>query len=320
MSPLQANDNSIKIRSVFNIKNSFCEIMTNGVLGMDNRDSAYAGRGNGISSTNAFLFLENGENEISVDIGALAWFSNEKMTISERKKFNPLSSCKVDLIMYDNKKNHVLSTINIVINQEGIPELVDKEGVQELTDNRFYKIQAEQVTNGHIDPNYFWERYFPEKMELYRFTKKITLNNIPQWAWIKATPFTGSDDQIIKLRKSYLDVAKAINNHDRNSIKKLHEISLKAWAIATEDSEDDILKSQYTSEEIEQGKANINPIKWEDYSLRIMNKGRLVQMYNKSDTTYSPLSFYMNDEDGKKTLYSYAPVFSLINGKFVVVL
>ncbi len=34
-----------KIRSLFDIKYAFCSIKTNGVLGMDNRKSAYAGRG-----------------------------------------------------------------------------------------------------------------------------------------------------------------------------------------------------------------------------------------------------------------------------------
>ncbi|ELJ77426.1 TPA: hypothetical protein LTB51_004784 [Escherichia coli] len=37
-----------KIRSLFDIKYAFCSIKTNGVLGMDNRKSAYAGRGGGV--------------------------------------------------------------------------------------------------------------------------------------------------------------------------------------------------------------------------------------------------------------------------------
>ena len=59
-----------KIRSLFDIKYAFCSIKTNGVLGMDNRKSAYAGRGGGSSRTKDMIFLEKGENEISLEIVA----------------------------------------------------------------------------------------------------------------------------------------------------------------------------------------------------------------------------------------------------------
>lgn len=61
------------------------------------------------------------------------------------------------------------------------------------------------------------------------------------------------------------------------------------------------------------------PIKWENYAIRIMNKGRMVQLYNKSKPIYSPLTFIFIDENGEKLLGYYAPVFSLINGRFVPV-
>jgi len=46
-----------------------------------------------------------------------------------------------------------------------------------------------------------------------------------------------------------------------------------------------------------------------------MNKGRMVQLYNKSTPAYSPIIFTYGD----KQMSSYVPVFSLINGKFVPV-
>ncbi|PWC15483.1 hypothetical protein DDT52_19460 [Brenneria roseae subsp. roseae] len=61
MTTANAANESLRIRSVFDINYAFCAIKTNGVLGMDNRDSAVAGRGFGSSSTNAMLILANGE-------------------------------------------------------------------------------------------------------------------------------------------------------------------------------------------------------------------------------------------------------------------
>lgn len=309
-----------KIRILFNIKKSFCAIRTNGILGMDNRDSAYAGRGAGISSTNAMLFLENGENDISLEIGALGWFSRESLTNTERNKFDTQSGCKIEMIKSKENEQQVLSIISVGINNSGIPELIKNHELESNQGITFSKVVAEEVKNGHIDPKYFWRNYFPQGMELYKFTHKLILTDIPQWKWIDASPFMGTDEQVEALRQSYLEIAEAIKNHDRHALKSLHKISLSAWAATTGNTEDSILESQYSKEEIEKGNAIINPIIWNDYSVRVMNKGRIVQFYNKSEITYSPLSFYITEANGKKNLYSYSPMFSLIDGKFVVVI
>lgn len=122
MTTATANTEVIKIRSLFNIKNSFCTIKTNGVVGMDNRKSALHGRGGGISSTNALLFLENGVNKISLEIGALGWFSDKHISDDERGKFNPLASCKLDLVSDNHGVNTTLTTIEVKINEAGVPE------------------------------------------------------------------------------------------------------------------------------------------------------------------------------------------------------
>lgn len=312
-----AKEEVIKIRSLFNIKHSFCAIKTNEVLGMDNRNSAYEGRGGGISSTNALLFLENGENEISLEIGSLQWFSREDMDDSSRERFTPGSGCKLDLVIFGkNTENTTLASINVIADNNGTPELIS-----DVVNNITHKeILAEQVTPGHINPKFFGERYFPNGMKLHKFSKKVIMTGIPGWEWISATPFIGSEDQIKNLQDAYLEIAGIINTHDRARLKKSHSIALSAWARATGEEEDNILLSQYSEQEIEGKKVNIDAIKWDDYAVRVMNKGRLVQFYNKSRPTYSPLTYHYKNEDGKNRMGYYAPMFSLIDGKFVVVI
>ncbi|WP_240354532.1 hypothetical protein [Pectobacterium brasiliense] len=116
-----AEEEPLRIRSVFDINSAFCAIKTNGVLGMDNRHSAVAGRGFGTSSTNALLFLENGENDITVEIGALGWFSKEAIGDEERKAFKPDAKCKVALTAFKGEQSRVLSQLTIAIGQDGIP-------------------------------------------------------------------------------------------------------------------------------------------------------------------------------------------------------
>ncbi|WP_104925283.1 hypothetical protein [Rahnella sikkimica] len=306
----------LKIRTLFNIKDSFCSIKTNGVTGMDNRESAFDGYGRGISSTNSLLFMENGENEISLEIGSTAWFSDKKIDDSTRAIFSNSASCQIDLIRWDNKNKTTLGSITVSIDKDGKP--IETSGPVNNIISR--KVMAEQVTPGYIDPEYYSDKYFPKNMELYQFTKKVHISGVPEWKWIKATTFTSSEDQINNLRNAYLEIATIINMRNRSLLKESHSIALQAWSKTTGESEDDILSSQYPKEDIESGKVKIDPIKWDKYSLRVMNRGRLVQFYNKSNPDYSPLTFHSKDKDGNEVMGYYAPIFSLINGKFVVVL
>lgn len=123
--PAKPQEVQISIRTTFNIKNSFCGIYTNEVLGLNNRKSAYSGRGFGISSTNSMLFLENGKNSITLEIGALGWFSDENIDDTERAKFNPHSSCKIELVSFEDKKKVILASIEVAIDDHGKPTLMN---------------------------------------------------------------------------------------------------------------------------------------------------------------------------------------------------
>lgn len=313
---LKANSEQIRIRSVFNIKSAYCSIKTNGIQGLNNRNSAYSGSGGGISSTNSLLFLENGENEISIDIGALAWFDDKRINNNVKPQFSLNSSCKLDLTRFLKEEKKILSSIDVKINNQGTPEAItDTDGT--ITRK---KTLAEEVEPGHIDPEYFDPLYFPKKMELYTFSKKIIIQGVPEWKWISTKPFSESEEEIQKLRMAYTEMAQIINSKDRNKLKEFDHVALQAWSTATGESEDDILESQYSKEKLEGGKAKIEKIKWNDYALRIMNKGRIIQYYNKSNPIFSPLTYYTTDKDGDVHLASFAPMFSFINGKFVPVI
>lgn len=172
--------------------------------------------GGGSSSTNAMMFLENGENEISLEIGALGWFSRENISDQERSHFNTQSGCKVDLVRTDKQSQVNLASINVIINKDGIPEVNSNDKSSIIRK----KVLAEQAIPGHIEPKFYWEKYYPPQMMVYQFTKKINISGIPEWQWIHATQFNGSDEQMQKLRAAYIKMADVINNRDREKLKK----------------------------------------------------------------------------------------------------
>lgn len=308
--------NGQRLRSLFDIQQAYCSIKTNGVTGYTNRDSAWAGRGGGTSSTNAMLLMENGENIISIEIGALGWFSDQKLSLKEKQTFKPQAQCNLELVRLEGDKKTSISSIKVSINRHGIPEAQSDSSspiIQRL-------ISADQSVSGHIEQGYLDETYYPKDMELYQFTKKVIVSGIPEWKWVNATPFNGSAEQMHKLQKAYVHMAEIINSHNRAHLKEFDKIALKAWSMTTGESEDEILLSLYTKEDIEGKRAKIIPIKWEDYSIRVMNNGRMVQLYNKSMPNYSPLRYEYIDEDGDEAMGAYGPIFSLIEGEFVPVI
>ncbi|MEQ9917267.1 hypothetical protein ABRQ01_11390 [Pectobacterium aroidearum] len=323
MSTANAANEPLRIRSVFDINSAFCAIKTNGVLGMDNRDSAVAGRGFGTSSTNALLALENGENEITVEIGALGWFSQENISDDNgRKAFKSDAGCKVALTAFKGEQSKVLSQFTIAIGKDGIPYAQSGGEVDSAKPEKVMvkKITAQQVEMGHLSSNYLIDNYFPAGMELYQFTKKVHLKNIPEWKWTKATPFTGKTEQIQALKIAYLDLWHLFAEKNNEKIKKYLNESLRSWAMTTGSSIDEIYNDRNFIGDFKSKSFKMIPINWNDYEIEVINKNRMVRFINKSDPTISPLSYSVKDEDGDDSLGYYSPIFAFVDGKVIPVI
>ncbi|GAB7196973.1 hypothetical protein OS31_35050 [Dickeya oryzae] len=95
---------------------------------------------------------------------------------------------------------------------------------------------------------------------------------------------------------------------------------MAAWSITTGESTDEIYSDKKFVHDFKNSKFEMIPINWNDYELEVMNGHRMVRFVNKSDPTISPLSYLITDEDGDRSLGYYAPIFSLIDGKFIPVI
>ncbi|GLY63154.1 hypothetical protein Pcaca05_40110 [Pectobacterium carotovorum subsp. carotovorum] len=322
MSTANATEEPLRIRSVFDINSAFCAIKTNGVIGLDNRRSAVAGRGFGTSSTNSLLFLENGENDITVEIGALGWFSKEAISDEARKVFMPDAGCKVALTAFKGEQSKVLSQLTIAIGQDGLPYVqsggeTDSAKTEKVT---IKKVPAQQVEKGHIPDDYFRENNFPVGMELYQFTKKVHLKNIPEWKWTRATPFTGKPEQIQALKIAYLDLWHFFAEKNNQKIKKYLNESLQAWAVTTGDRVDEIYRSEVFFEALKDPSFKMININWGDYEIEPLNKGRMVRFINKSNPKFSPISYFVGEDEDTKRIGHFSPIFSFVDGRFIPVI
>ncbi|MBS9440340.1 hypothetical protein [Photorhabdus heterorhabditis] len=324
MSGANADEPRLYIRSLFDIQYAFCDIKTNGVTGFSNRNSALEGRGFGTASTGSMLFMENGENEISLEFGALGWFSPDEMSDKARNHFNPEATCRLELTAMRGKDSEVLTAIEVAINKNGqpvaTPPVNETKYAAISTPVARHMIQADNVEAGHIDKNYFDIQKFPPNMTLYRFSRSVKISSLPDWKWVKATPYTDTPEQRQQLQQAYMAVWQAYHIKDVNAIREQQKVSLKAWAWATGESEENIFTSKFFHHDFKEKSFRMRTINWNDYRVKIMNQGRMVRLVNKSDLRNSPISYYVNDEDGDTDLVTIAPIFSLINGRFVQVI
>ncbi|MEL7631860.1 hypothetical protein AAGW04_23120 [Pectobacterium aroidearum] len=289
---------------------------------MDNRRSAVAGRGFGTSSTNALMVLENGENELTVEIGALGWFSKEAIGDEERKAFKPDARCKVALTAFKGEQSRVLSQLTIAIGQDGLPYVQSGAEADSAKAEKVAvkKITAQQVEKGHIPDDYFRENNFPVGMELYQFTKKVHLKNIPEWKWTRATPFTGKSEQIQALKIAYLDLWHLFAEKNNQKIKKYLNESLQTWAVTTGDSVDEIYRNEIFYEDLKDSSFKMINIDWGDYEIETLNKGRMVRFINKSNPKFSPISYFIGSDEDTKQIGYFSPLFSFVDGRFIPVI
>lgn len=306
-------------RSVFDMKYAFCSIKTNGVIGQDNRDDAGSGRGFATGSTSAILFMENGENDIAVEMASVNWFDPE-IKSDDKNSFRKDAYCNLDLIKYNKQGSQTISNIKVTIDDAGQPTAKNSV-VSETYQSINQPIMAQNLTGFEVKPgvvkgNPYAALWFPKGMKIYEFSRKVTADGLPEWPWVKATPYTDTPDQRQLLQQAYEELWQAFNNKDMNKIKKLMALSFQAFAYVTDSTEDEILRDRAFYEHIKERGFKMTPINWDAYEVKVMNKGRMVRLINKFQPEYSPISFD-HDDDGYS---STSPFFSLINGRFVVVL
>ncbi|WP_058912059.1 hypothetical protein [Entomohabitans teleogrylli] len=307
--PAYSAQEKTNYRSVFDGKYLYCAIKTNGVEGQNNRSAVLQDLGFVSSSTAAILALENGENEISVEVGALNWFKTNISVLKEKSRFSPDAYCNLQFMSIQDEQYTTISEIQISVDSSGNPVSKDTQTVRS-------EKNASQVQPGYIEDDFYLPEFYPTGMKLYEFTKKVQVNGVPDWAWTKAEAYTDSPEQRAKLEQAYMEIWQAFYQKDLNKIKALYGTALDAWAYATHSTPDKIFQSYdfYNNMKNEEDfkVLSFNP---EAYDVVIMNKGRMVRLVNKSEPDFSPLTYLVGDN-----ISSVSPVLSLIDDKFVIVL
>ncbi|WP_156656596.1 hypothetical protein [Morganella psychrotolerans] len=319
----QAKERNIEIRTSIDSKYLFCEVKTNGVPGYDNRASAMRGEGAGTTSTNSYIVMSNGENELTVEVGALDWFSKNAAEIENKETFNPAAYCKAEmtLVDYDNDQVLNIATLEIKINEQGIPTAyLNNVPDNTVVFNKTTSHPTERVTKNKAISADIDKRGYPDNMTLYQFTKSFTVSGLPDWQWGYSEPYTGSPEQIVLLKEAYSELWLALKNKDIKKVRKLHTPAAESWAITTQSTVEKILDSQRYNTIYDEKHVEMKTIDWDNFYIIPMNNGKMVRMVYKETLRFSPVGISYVNERGNKSSYFFSPIFSLVNGKYIPVI
>lgn len=319
----QAKERNIEIRTSIDSKYLFCEVKTNGVPGYDNRSSAMDGEGAGTTSTNSYIAMSNGANELTVEVGALGWFAENAAEIENKETFNPAAYCKavMTLVDYDNDRVVNLATLDIKINKQGLPEAyLNNVPDKTVVFNKTTSHPTELVIKNRVIPVDPDMRAYPDNMTLYQFTQSFTVSGLPDWQWVHSEPYTGSPEQITLLKEAYSELWLALKNKDIKKVRKLHTPAAESWAITTQSTVEKILDSQRYNTIYDEKHVEMKTIDWDNFYIIPMNNGKMVRMVYKETLRFSPVGISYIDEDGDDSSYFFSPIFSLVNGKYIPVI
>ncbi|MEY0234074.1 hypothetical protein [Providencia manganoxydans] len=310
---------NLSVNTRVDIKYAYCKIKANEVPGVNNRDAVLRGSPAGTTATNSLLALENGSNTFTIEIASPEWFSKNKQE-ENKNSFNRNAYCTAEIrfVDYNEGKVGTLGNLIVKISDDGIPEAYLNNEIDQSVIKKTNKEYTQKVTNNKLRD--VPENEYPNGMTIYQFDKEIVINGIPEWKWVTSEPYTGTQQQIDELKMAYENLWMEFNNKNLDGVKKSLAIALDAWAVSSDSTPDKIFNSHQFDEVFQRKNAKMIPIDWNNFEVVSFNKGRLVRMVYKEDPDLSPLSMRYTSINGVKGIYTFSPIFSLIDGKFVPVI
>lgn len=317
-----ADDNDFLIRTSVDMKYAFCDVKTNGVSGTNNRSGLVSGGlGFGTTSTNSMIMMRNGENTITIEMASPNWFSTKGMSADQLNQFNPNAKCEITVNkITDNGDIIPLTTLLVKINEKGEPEAYQGDALDRQVEKKVIKApNTEKVHQNRIRQNIRSNKY-PRDMTVFQFDKKISMAGLPEWEWVNSDRYQDTVEQRKLLQIAYSELWAAFNQKNLSKIEQILTPSLKVWAETTGGTIHEQFESHELAEAFNQKDFAMIPLNWDNFEPLIMNNGKMVRLVYKEDFDYSPLSYSYIDNENDKVTGFYAPIFSLVNGKFIPVI
>lgn len=252
--------------------------------------------------------MQNGENTITLralgdhkNIHAKPGEQYCKVTIYAEKTGVIQQEVSNIVISYDDEKQTLVTTQSTIY--EG-RDVIERDITAEVVDSVVYEDGKDIV-----------------------FSRKLIGNNLPEFRWTKATPYTDTPEQRAKLVKAYQQLETLLRNKDLDALRQLFLPAFEEKAhLDGGFSANAIFDSLGLDYDFKEKGFHVRPIHYDDYVPVLYNQGRQVRLYHKDYLYYLPYKkgsaykmplkmYFFNDDSEFSTLN---PVFSLVDGEFVI--
>lgn len=265
----------------FKSHKSTCLLRVNDLPAFDNTTDDEGTIAAGFTMT---AFLENGANDIALLMGP--------QDAEEPQTLYADSSCHVTITQETPAGSIKLSEYGLAVNNK-----------HEIAAVR--SVNTAKVVEGYTQSD--------RDFGLYKMQSSITLSNLPEWAWVNATPVTEKD--LPKIRKAYEDIWMQMKRRDVKGLQRTAKISSEEMARAEGMTAEIIFLSTDFPQHVKDPQLTPATIEWDKYRLLSYRGGRLFRL-GVGFFQNSPLQF--QNAQGK-VVYTYNPYFSIIDGKVVLV-
>lgn len=277
---------TVKYLTTFKSNNAACFAEVNGI---PVHSSIVADSGTISTGYDVSALLENGKNNISITFG----------TIGENRgtlNFTSPASCSFEVSAVTEKESLLLTSVAAEAGKD-IALNAKKSIYYSGTD-------ITSAVSEHKHPKY----------PAYEVERTVTLKEVPQWAWTKATPFEPTPENMQKLKDAYLDIWMAMDQKDLAKMKELTKLTVAEEAEQAGMEPDAYFNTYSFKQKFKESKGGLKP-NFADFSLKSYCNGRLLRLQNENG--HSPLMLQLTD-DPEGVAYIYKPYLSLINGKIVI--
>ncbi|EJJ4226689.1 hypothetical protein NI420_004191 [Salmonella enterica] len=277
---------NIKYLASFKTERSACMIRINDFPVMNNFTYSSGTITTGFNITS---FIENGKNKIDVMMGPV----------------DP----KDDKTLYSDSTCELIITKDTIDSSQKITSII-----QSVNNGKIISTLSSNYNGTNNETRIIESQSVEDKdNNLYKASREIIVDEVPEWSWVNATPVLNRDLPAIK--EFYIEIGGIINNKDISRLEKVTEISSKEMGAAQGVSSEFFFKSFDFSSSILNKKLSLIPLDFNGYKLITYGNGRVFRLA-KGVYQNSPLK--LRNEEGE-IVHVYNPYLSIINGRIVIV-
>lgn len=278
--------NEVKYLASFKTNRSACMARVNNIPLINNFQYS---SGSVTAGFNITSFVENGSNSLEILMGAVN--ANDSKTLYSD------STCELIITKDTPNSSEILTSLVLSVDKDGniIPS-------RSSNDNNSIE--------SRLDEQQFAE---DQKQKLYRVGRSVKFSQVPEWAWVNATPV--SDKALPRIKEAYRTIWKEMKARNVAFFKEITTVSNAEMGRAEGMSAESFFDSYGFAEKLTDPDLSPTELNVDKYKLVTYCDGRIFRLAH-GVLQNSPLR--LRNSEGR-IVFAYNPYLAIVDGRIIVV-